>query len=951
MRSFWKVTISLTTALLSLILGSQAVFAEEEITISLSPDSATLSLLPGNFGFVNQTISVSSTSLAGYNIKLRTLSASLVHQDDETLSIPTFSLPEGASSLPAESTGYGYGYSIDSGQNYYPAPGPNTSGKQIFKTNEPGQYQHTITFGAKVPTNTISGIYSNTFIFFVVANLDPCPANSICYYGNNDDGTGTMANQPASSNTEVTLMASNYSRPGYGFVGWNTELDGSGTTYGPSQTIETDDLSAVGLQLYAKWIPSSGNLQLWHGCESMNIGDITALTDARDGSTYAVAKYPDEQCWMMENLRLDLSDPKIEISAINTNNPTATFTTAVNTHPSSTNSFCTANGSGCADQILFNTNNTNRSLTAAYDTNDTSSSWYSYGNYYNWYTATAGNGTYAMSIGGSATDGDLCPAGWRLPTGYGSNGDLSQLDKKLGGTGINQESGNAGIAASKRWRSFPLNYIYSGEQNGASAYNRNVSGSYNTSNTTNNQRSVNLWVRPSAVNVLSNSTLKTRGQTIRCVAKEHYSATGNIHYDGNGGVGTMADAENVDLATATAANNEFTKPNSVFVSWNTKANGSGITVAEGGLVVNAASEMGITEGETLTLYAIWKSVYRIIYAGNNADAGAMTVSHDDVTGDVGLIAPNFSRVGYGFAGWSLDPNAGTKIQNHETVTVYGPNQVIRLDSAFLAAADANNNISLYATWLPADTTYTLQTFDSTQCNAMATNDILALTDERDNNTYAVAKLADGNCWMVENLRLNPSTTAFTSANTNNPTASFINEAAQSSDSNTLCNTNDSACIDQVLFNGNNINRALNASPTSNNANSWYGYGMMYGWYTATSGNGTFAMTSGNVVGDICPAGWRLPIGGNSGEFVSLNSALNNASSSTDAGLLKFPGNFIYSGDYNFNKPGGRGTYGRYWSATPNGQNNAYRLGVAPGGATPAGSWNKWDAFAVRCILK
>ena len=70
------------------------------------------------------------------------------------------------------------------------------------------------------------------------------------------------------------------------------------------------------------------------------------------------------------------------------------------------------------------------------------------------------------------------------------------------------------------------------------------------------------------------------------------------------------------------------------------------------------------------------------------------------------------------------------------------------------------------------------------------------------------------------------------------------------------------------------------------------------------------MASGNVAGDICPAGWRLPTGG------------------------------------------GRGTYGRYWSATPNGGAKAFRLGVASTNwVTPDGAWNKWDAFAVRCIVK
>ena len=135
--------------------------------------------------------------------------------------------------------------------------------------------------------------------------------------------------------------------------------------------------------------------------------------------------------------------------------------------------------------------------------------------------------------------------------------------------------------------------------------------------------------------------------------------------------------------------------------------------------------------------------------------------------------------------------------------------------------------------------------------------------------------------------------------------------------------------------------------------SWYSYGVMYGWYTATAGNGKYETASGNVAGDICPAGWRLPTGGGSGEYVSLTNAVGGANNmEKNNNLLAFPNNFIYSGDYNYNTSGGRGAYGRYWSATPNGKAKAFRLGVAStNGVTPDGSWSKWDAFAVRCVVK
>ncbi len=158
----------------------------------------------------------------------------------------------------------------------------------------------------------------------------------------------------------------------------------------------------------------------------------------------------------------------------------------------------------------------------------------------------------------------------------------------------------------------------------------------------------------------------------------------------------------------------------------------------------------------------------------------------------------------------------------------------------------------------------------------------------------------------------------------------------------------------MSFNANNINMGLTASHNTNdNSSSWYSYGVMYGWYTATAGNGNYMMSSGNVAGDICPAGWRLPTGGGSGEFMSLTNVVGGGNNMMkNNNLLAFPNNFIYSGDFNHDISQGRGTYGRYWSATTNGRVKAFRLGVASTNwVTADGSWNKWDAFAVRCIVK
>ena len=960
----WRGKILLLVSVFCMFLMAYAgasVCAEDVMNISISDDSVVMHMNQGQFSEESQTITASTTGDVGYTIGIRTTgsSSALVDTDNSNHTIPTFALPSGAESIPVDELDGGYGYSLDEGAHYHPVPEPTaTKATTLFKTTSAGENQHELTFGVKVPVGTAAGVYTNTFVIEMVSNLEPCAIESICYFGNGDDGNGVMEDQEdVVSGSSVMLRPSNFSKPGYGFVGWNTEMDGTGTNYGPSQTITVGDLSEEGLQLYAKWVQSAGDLQGWRGCETMNVGDVTALTDTRDGNTYAVAKYADGKCWMMENLRLDLSDMDVTISAQNTNKPTSDFMMAANAHPASSDSFCTGNNAGCVDRVLHNTNNINRNKPASPITNDSNSSWYSYGVYYNYYTATAGNGGFSLTTKGAQVNGDICPMGWRLPTGYTKSNDLGTLDTAYGGTGVKQETESEGALASERWRAYPLNQIYSGEQKESSGYNRGNSAGMNSANNYTSTSVYNLWVRAAGVSMTGNNTSKLRGQTVRCLARDTIDIVGNVRYESNGGAGTMADQTDVNFATAVASSNQYTRANYRFAGWNTSANGSGVAVSEGGALDTAATTLHLSDGDTMTLYAMWQPIYRVVYAGNGADAGSMaSVTQEDVPSSFNLIASNYSKNGYGFAGWSADANAGTKLLNHESVTVYGPNQVVKLDNAFTSNADANNQITLYAVWLPADTTDTMQSFSSTRCAMMNTGEYLALRDERDNDVYAVSKLADGHCWMTENLRLTPSAVAFNTTNTNGPTTDFIDEAPLSQDSNRLCNTDSSACIDQVLFNANDINRSSSMTPSpSDNGTiySWYSYGVMYGWYTATAGNGNYDMASGNVAGDICPVGWRLPTGGGSGEYVSLTNAVGGANNmEKNNNLLAFPNNFIYSGDYNYNTSGGRGTYGRYWSATPNGKAKAFRLGVASTNwVTPDGSWNKWDAFAVRCVVK
>ena len=117
-------------------------------------------------------------------------------------------------------------------------------------------------------------------------------------------------------------------------------------------------------------------------CEETEIGTTATLTDKRDNNTYTIAKLPDNNCWMTQNLRLS----------------SGRTLTPEDSNVTSNWSFPT--GSLTSDSYY------DRALSEI-------SSNTSYGGYYNYCTASAG--TVCSQTKMDATQ-DICPKGWRLPT-------------------------------------------------------------------------------------------------------------------------------------------------------------------------------------------------------------------------------------------------------------------------------------------------------------------------------------------------------------------------------------------------------------------------------------------------------------------------------------------------------------------------------------------------------
>ena len=283
-----------------------------------------------------------------------------------------------------------------------------------------------------------------------------------------------------------------------------------------------------------------------------------------------MAKLADNKCWMIENLRL--ADTHTEgntvvpttLTTTNTNNPlndndptnpivtlkhnysdTQTFT---NLSPASSVAYnestapegwCTTNSAACDDQSRLRTDNTaSRVSYQATDTMSASANLYSYGNYYNWYSATAGNGTYSFSTNNNSVGGDLCPAGWKLPKGGNkirieSNGDnefwnLTVVALNNNTLPANYSSSNypyytgdpEGKDASKLLRTYPNNLLYSGTVNGASIYGRGDGGLYWSSTASNSSGAYGLSLNSSGVYPGTGNFYKYYGRAVRCLAAQ-----------------------------------------------------------------------------------------------------------------------------------------------------------------------------------------------------------------------------------------------------------------------------------------------------------------------------------------------------------------------------------------------------------------------------------------------
>ena len=572
--------LGLVSLLFAFFFGGQLVistpvFATTASTISLDlGTSPSLDLVPGKFGQVSQNISVTTDNYTGYTLSL-TNSANttdLVEATDNSLTIPTITLPSGSSSIISGAFDEGYGISTD-GTNFVPAPTSSDS-ITIDTATTSGTNTSSLTFGVKPASSTASGAYSHTFVVTAIVND---PQYSIVYDENTTDTASGMPSDvtaTTSATGTVTLSSDTPTRSGYTFLGWDEDATATAPTYpaGATNTITLEPTQSNALELYAIWEVASFDYYLYIDDDGivttdsyLNTGDashtFTLPTFADRLSTgyrfagFATTSGGTATYQSGDTITLTSASPATTLYAVwetaymqsfSCSELTTTHETALLTDSRDDEQY---NVSLLADGMCWMTDNLRLGLTAIggsitltpddtditsnytltniqrYTTNqdssittwagDTSERTYIRvdpeinGGLYNWYAATAGNTTSSGTASHS-----ICPAGWRLPTGN-YTGEFHAMLYAEGVVSSSSANGWGSNQSTTTIQSSPLTIPLAGYYYGTGLYGLNTrAGLWTSTAYSSTYAYIAEFVSSSAGSFTSTWE---RGRSVRCV--------------------------------------------------------------------------------------------------------------------------------------------------------------------------------------------------------------------------------------------------------------------------------------------------------------------------------------------------------------------------------------------------------------------------------------------------
>ena len=473
-----------------------------------------------------------------------------------------------------------------------------------------------------------------------------------------------------------------------------------------------------------------------------------------------------------------------------------------------------------------------------------------------------------------------------------------------------------------------------------------------------------------------------------------------------------------------------------------------------GFAIYAAGYTGDTIGETNSNKLVGASTNTTIETGLATSAGnpdisnwamklAITQDSGDTTGTNAYTidsAPNTSGGSDAtFSGYHVVPNEYTKVAHKTAATDMTANtggaKLTTTYAAYISKtqpADTYSGQVIYTLVHPSDApapsdstcgtrvpgvTY-MQEFATMAAEEKAavlgnmTEDAqYILKDSRDNKSYCVAKLKDGNIWMTQNLDHDIVTTTnyYTNQNTDigyNTSTNEYDTATWTAPSATLTDANKSNWVSSYTTPMSYDPGDLYWNATKSDYSDWYTYYNSCAWNSATNKNddcdeslnptatyidttGEFQYHLGNyynwtaaiamsdssshfirkelIEQSICPAGWTLPrVGTGNGSFYSLwneygftsssytDTNSNNQHDEGEDALWTAPLYSAAGGNFNgvLGGVGSVGDGGSFWSPVVNGSDYAGGANFGAGGGVGPSHWGYRDGgLSVRCVAR
>ncbi len=981
-----SIVILVMTFILPFLFASDTSAA----TLTLSLDSSSLSLLTtptssdGTFASSsNLGISVTLNGLGGYLLSIRASSSAASARTliNSTANTALTSITSAVSPTNYADNTYALANNLNNTWGYLPSkfnsaantdfhPAPTANGDVIDETSEAGNntaVNYTISIGARVDTTTKPGTYSNTFVIVAVANRPDCNPTTttidtaVCMQDINDRVINSMEPEvqyQLYDNRDYKKYYVAKMKDGRVWMTQNLDLDLVSDTKANNYVALTSlntDLNTYGSQNYT----ATNNYSCSNASETCAGGIITWVPAATAATTTAEA-------WTPSNNVPYSFDRGEYYYYINSSGSATSYSTRV-------------------------------ACEAAH--NDGTCPHYHSGNYYNFTASVASNNTNTLN---SVTMGNsICPKGWRLPQsktsdtttdgGYYSEVNLTLVSQNIltnyvsafGASGKYATNGYTNLSSA------PMYFSRTGYKNGTTITN-GASIYYRTNKTNSADYAYGFYFQSNAAYPYYASTYSTRsyGMPVRCIARQANTGSTEITYDKNASDATgTVNSQTIDANKfGTITNNAFSRSGYAFNSWNTRPDGSGTTYNEGDSYYAIAG----TAATNVTLYAQWDKTYTITF--KTADANTTGIYFDGVKytnnqttqaveGRDYTIGGEYATK-YGFYSWTITAGSLANSSNPSTVfTAPSSNATITL-----ASQEATVDMSS----LPVSTDPV-----SSDCKNQTPTPTLVY-DPRDNEAYYVARLCDGNYWMLDNLRLDlTDSTVINSLSESNTNASntalgyLKNGGGTASDKYAITGLSGSNWnSSSYSFSEPRVNVGGNA--VADNGSGWVGsytkdtvasttygqglgkVGVYYNYCAASAGtfcygdgssgtgtpttdpNTTVAPTARDIEGDICPKGWRMPTGGEYNSVTGggeLQNLYNQYADATSGQIVAFRNalSTAFSGSYYSGSVHGHGTSTDIWSSTWYREQYNYDMVVGTANALPIIMTSVISGVSVRCM--